>query len=382
MEMNRLLKPLEMSGDSDCFGIVQVIPHVDGQADGVRDYALVLAWALRDGHRIPSVFIAGEVTGSRAWHEWEVQGIGQRAPGALLRLLHEYGRHETPLASVLHYVNYGYARRGCPHWLVEDLERWKKESPGSALITVFHELYAFGPPWRSSFWLSPVQRVLARRLAGLSDAAITSLPAYRERLVGWGMDPRRVGLYPVFSTVGELKHPRPLTERRRQLVVFGGSGLRRRLYTEGAVSLRTWLERLGLTEIADIGPPTGLKIEKLAGVPAREIGPADAAFISRTLAESYAGAVAYPLGSLGKSTVFAAYCAHGILPLVYAGGRRGVEEVGVGREYVLTDNPTVDCGNLQKVADEAHAWYQTHSVGVVAGRFAVTMGIGREPRVH
>jgi hypothetical protein len=227
-----------------------------------------------------------------------------------------------------------------------------------------------------------VQRLLARRLARLSDAAITSLPSYRERLVGWGMDPSHVGLYPVFSTVGELEYPGPLMERRRQLVVFGSAGLRRRLYTEGAGSLRTWLERLGLTEIVDIGPPTDLEIEKLAGVPVRETGPADAETISKTLAESYAGAVGYPPGFLGKSTVFAAYCAHGMLPLVFGGGRSGVEEVEAGREYVLMDNPTVDCNKLQRVADKAHAWYQTHSVGVVAGWFAVTMGIGRERREY
>ena len=367
--------------------VVQVIPRWDSGADGVRDHALTLSRAVSARYGFDTITVVGTPTeGARRAGERAqlVRVLGARSASNLDEALEGVGESNADGAVwvTVHYVNYGYAKRGCPLWLIEGIRRWKQRDRRRHLLTVFHELYALGPPWRSSFWLSPVQRSLARRLARLSDSAITSLPSYRERLVGWGMEPSHVGLYPVFSTVGESKHPRPLTERRSQLVVFGSSGLRRRLYTEGAGSLRTWLERLGLTEIADIGPPTGLKIEKLAGVPVRETGPADAAIISRTLADSFAGAVAYPPGFLGKSTVFAAYCAHGVLPLVHADGRMGVGEVEAGREYVLMDNPTVDCDNLQKVADEAHAWYQTHSVGVVADRFAVTMGIGRERRVR
>lgn len=351
--------------------VVQVIPRWDSKADGVRDHALTLSRAVAARYGFDTITVVGTPTDSAGREGGRAQSarvLGVRSAGHLDEALEGVGELNADGAVwvTVHYVNYGYAKRGCPFWLIEGVRRWKQGDRRRHLLTVFHELYALGPPWKSSFWLSPMQRWLARRLAGLSDAAITSLPTYRERLVGWGMDPRRVGLYAVFSTVGELKHPNPLTERKRQLAVFGSAGLRRRLYTEGAGSLRTWLKRLGLIEIVDIGPPTGLEIERLMGVPARETGPADAAIISGTLAESHAGAVAYPPGFLGKSTVFAAYCAHGVLPLVYSGGRTGVEEVEAGREYVLMDSASVDCDNLQKVADEAHAWYQTHTVGVVA----------------
>ncbi|MFZ4728709.1 MAG: glycosyltransferase family 1 protein, partial [Pseudanabaena sp.] len=67
---------------------------------------------------------------------------------------------------LLHYVGYGYAKRGCPVWLVDGIQRWKNLYPDRLLVTMFHELHASGtPPWTSSFWLSPLQKNLVTRLA-------------------------------------------------------------------------------------------------------------------------------------------------------------------------------------------------------------------------
>src|SRR5688572_2399723 len=78
---------------------------------------------------------------------------------------------------VLHYVGYGYSPRGCPVWLLSKLEKYLAET-NYALITIFHEIYATGPPWRSSFWLSPIQRWLAGKFLDMSRAAITCMPLY------------------------------------------------------------------------------------------------------------------------------------------------------------------------------------------------------------
>ena len=55
---------------------------------------------------------------------------------------------------LLHYANYAYQRRGCPARLVAGLEAWRR-SGGGRLVTVFHEVYAEGPPWRSSSGSAP-----------------------------------------------------------------------------------------------------------------------------------------------------------------------------------------------------------------------------------
>ena len=87
----------------------------------------------------------------------------------------------TDLPVLLHYAGYGYQARGCPTRLVAGLRDWKRRG-GGRLVTVFHEVYASGPPWRSSFWLFPFQRRLAAERARRSDGIVTSLEIYRSLL--------------------------------------------------------------------------------------------------------------------------------------------------------------------------------------------------------
>jgi hypothetical protein len=53
---------------------------------------------------------------------------------------------------LLHFSGYGYARRGLCRWLVDGLTRWKAAGAQRRVVTMFHEVYASGPIWRSSFW--------------------------------------------------------------------------------------------------------------------------------------------------------------------------------------------------------------------------------------
>src|SRR5207253_579189 len=51
---------------------------------------------------------------------------------------------------LLHYVNYGFQKRGIPFRLLSILRALRKQHRGK-LVTVFHELYASGSPWTSAF---------------------------------------------------------------------------------------------------------------------------------------------------------------------------------------------------------------------------------------
>ena len=73
---------------------------------------------------------------------------------------------------VLQLSGYGFDKRGAPLWLLKEIEGRRRHIKSFGVF--FHELYAFGPPWSSSFWLSPVQRHIACRLAVLSDFWMTS----------------------------------------------------------------------------------------------------------------------------------------------------------------------------------------------------------------
>ncbi|HSG40281.1 MAG TPA: glycosyltransferase family 1 protein, partial [Thermoanaerobaculia bacterium] len=125
--------------------IVQVVPRLPPPAEGVGSYALELARALAERHGTETLF-----------HAASAHPPSHRA-GALEEALEE----ARPSAVLLHYVNYGYQQRGCPVWLLHTLRRWRRGGTGRRLVTVFHEVYATGPPWRSSFWTMPLQRGIA-----------------------------------------------------------------------------------------------------------------------------------------------------------------------------------------------------------------------------
>jgi hypothetical protein len=74
---------------------------------------------------------------------------------------------------ILHYVNYGYQARGIPFALVPTVRQLRHDCRGR-FLTIFHELYASGPPWKSSFWLQPLQKRIAKTLAQLSSVCLVS----------------------------------------------------------------------------------------------------------------------------------------------------------------------------------------------------------------
>jgi hypothetical protein len=266
---------------------------------------------------------------------------------------------------LLHYVNYGYEKRGCPDWLIDGIERWRR-STTTPLVTVFHEIYAFGPPWRSSFWNSPRQRSLAKRLALLSDECVTSLSLYAAMLRRWVPRERVVEL-PVFSTVGEPQAVAPLAERAPRLALFGSRGVRRRAIDLTA-ALRRACELLEVSEIVDIGPP--MEFELQVGIPVRSTGWLESPAVSSLLADCRAGFVSYPPGFLGKSTIFAAYAAHGLLPIrAWPGGSRSGVPMDDAPCWHLLPDETVELAVAPQVlANAAWSWYQGHTVSVQAAQ--------------
>ena len=353
--------------------LLQIVPRLAPAIEGVGGYAAALGRALA-GCDIGSRFLVGDPdwpgTGEAAGPA-DLPGapIGRRSRAALARQLTASGAGVV----LLHYVNYGYERRGCPRWLVGGVARWRAGAPGRRLVTYFHEVYAGGPPWRSSFWASPLQRRLAARLLRASDAAATSLPLYGRILARWRPSPPVV-VTPVFSTVGEPASVPPLDERRpRTMLVFGGAGNRRRAYGELREALTAACRALAIAEILDVGPPLPELPSLLDGVRVRALGTLPEAEVSGILLRSYAGFLGYPPPFLAKSTVFAAYCAHGLIPVCAWARRRGgpADELPPywqpGREPAPSDPASL--------AARARAWYGDHDLThQVAGFRALLAG--------
>jgi hypothetical protein len=347
--------------------LIQIVPQLPPMLGGVGGYALALARCLRDMADIESQFLVADPTWSTGAQEGEagftVRRLDARKAGALHRSLEEMSQAGVD-GALLHYANYGYQNRGCPVWLERGIRQWKTER-GTRLITFFHEVYATGSPRRSSFWLSPLQRLLAARLARLSDRSATSLDLYAgllEQLVPG----TRTLVLPVLSPLGEPPEPPPLADRQpRRMVLFGGTGARRRALAESRDDLTAACRALGIEEVLDVGPPlSGSLPDVIAGAPVRSLGPLTDGEACACLLAAFAGFIAYPPTFFAKSTVFAAYCAHGLLPVCADDGVRPLPG-GLAWSPGAPAGP----GELQAVADTARTWYMSHSAAHLAASF-------------
>lgn len=350
-----------------------IVPRLPPAIDGVGDYTLNLARQLRQDFGIRTHFVVGDPTwaGVPEIEGFTITQVSVCSATTLFSLLPSDRQHPTTV--LLHYVNYGYAKRGCPVWLVDGLQRWRVASVNRSLVTMFHEVYASGPPWKSEFWLSPLQRNLAARIAHLSDHCLTSKQLYAEMLYELSQGKQtKIPTLPVFSNIGEPEQVPPLAERHRRLVVFGSGGSRLRVYRESLAELSHACQLLGIEEIWDIGPSTGLTLSPVNGVPVVEMGQRSASEISGILSNSLAGFFDYPTDFLAKSGIFAAYCAHGLLPVSPRCNALPADGIEAGKHYWISDSKTSglkDLVEIQAIADNAYTWYQTHNLSVQARVF-------------
>lgn len=354
--------------------LLAIIPRLPPLVDGIGDYALSLARLLRQDIGIETHFIvtdpnwtdAGEVEG------FSVTPLPVHSTAELLKVLSADGAGEATV--LVHYEGYGYAKRGCPVWLVKALEQWRGTDNRRKLVTMFHELYASGPPWTSSFWLSSLQKRLMTRLAHVSDQWMTSLERYAKTVRRLSRDTTTHSYsLPVFSSIGEPVTKLPLSERQRRLVVFGTRGRRIEVYKRSATDLNRICQHLGITEILDVGRAVEFDFANQLSVPVTEMGELPSAEISHLLLDAVAGVIDYSATFLGKSTIFAAYCAHRVIPILANFDDpvpgEGLEE---NRHYWLTDvaSEQITLEKGQEIADNALYWYQMHNLSVHAKKFA------------
>jgi hypothetical protein len=122
--------------------------------------------------------------------------------------------------------------------------------------------------------------------------------------------------------------------------------------------------------IVDVGEPVGM--EPNIALQVEEKGPRPATEVSHFLAESMAGFLTYFEDSLAKSGIFAAYCAHGMLPVMAGRGASEPDGISSGSEYLsVLDMPeNMTEAEMQTVADNAQLWYRKHSLEETAANMA------------
>ena len=160
--------------------VLHLVPRLYPAIDGIGDYALNLARNLRSLCGIPGAFLIGDPSweGPARFDGFELAKLNDRSSEELRTQISRL----DPERLILHYVTYGFHRRGVPFWVNQAIRRWKGEKAGRTLVIVFHELWSSGPPWRSEFYLGWIQRRLVRELQQLADGSLTSTPLMLRQL--------------------------------------------------------------------------------------------------------------------------------------------------------------------------------------------------------
>jgi hypothetical protein len=269
------------------------------------------------------------------------------------------GRGLMP-AVILHFSGYGLAKRGLCFWLLDEMAAVRGLLGGRLRVCViFHELFAFGPPWKSAFWLSPVQRLIAARLVRLATISWTTTAKHAHWLRVHARAALPVLARPVFSTIGEPLAVKPLRERTRRMVVFGSHPTRQRAYRL-IERLQPTLASIDPTEVVEVGSGASCGLD-WGGLPARFLGKLSDENLSELLLDSTFALIDYPADYLAKSSVFAAYAVHGCVTVNTSAQHANQDGLAQGQHYLSEPVAHLERDAfLASVAAQAQQWYGPH----------------------
>ena len=360
--------------------IIQIVPFRSANPDGIGDYAVQLAARLRADYDLNTQFIGCNPNEAQPANDgWPTTTLESRSPAELFDTLERQSRSSPSAALLLHVAGYGYEKRGAPFWLLNGLRRWRRHAPRQQLLCIFHELYAAGPIWNSSFWLSAVQKHVTRELWKISDTGITTNSTYQRELASWRPnDTGRLHLMPVPSNVGEPAGITPFEQRPHRAAVFGRAGVEHIVYGVEAATFAQSIEDLGIGEIVDMGSRQGEVPSAIGGAPVKALGRLPARDISRELLNCRFGFSSYDIARLGRSTIFAAYAAHGVIPVCHgSSGARPGEGLAMNHHFLQLPAVTPAAAELNAMQSALVSWYGAHNLDTLASLTAGLCGGAR-----
>jgi hypothetical protein len=348
--------------------LIQVLPRLRPGWCGVSDQAVPLARELKARFGIDSAFVV--LNSNERWTSPHAT-IYSPATGLLESCLElTQGR---PGALLIHVSGYGYSADGAPTLLANGLEK-VGASGQFRTAAYFHETYATGPPWKSAFWYTRRQKRALRRLLVQCGLILTNIGRHAEWL---GREAQATGgvpveRMPVFSGVGESEVPLSFAQRNPAMVVFGRAGTREWAY--GKLAAGDLLSIFGIREILDIGPECHHPAD-INGVRVKPMGLLPADDLPGVFSAAQFGFVPHPWYCLGKSSVFAAFCAQGTVPVLGEpfpeeadGLIDGVHVVSPQTAEVVRRSGWEDCSRA------AWNWYMGHRLRFHAERYARWIG--------
>jgi len=240
--------------------------------------------------------------------------------------------------------------------------------------TTFHELYASGPPWKSAFWLRPFQVGIARDLIDASDSCIVSNAPIEHAIHAYDSR-KKVLTAPGMSNFGEPDPANLTPASPRRWAICGGTALIARSLHRFE-ELRPLIPAAFAPEHLDIvggrenisitGSVNRLKSE-LAVHHNPEVSVDLASELLRKSAFGwldYFGAGKVWPNMVLKSTAFAAFCAHGVVPILsHQEGQIAIYGDALPGPFFMTKERALfpQAEDLPPLRRRLADWYRAHA---------------------
>jgi hypothetical protein len=190
------------------------------------------------------------------------------------------------------------------------------------------------------------------------------------------------------SNIGEPTTVPRFESRARQAVVFGSARRKRFALYDDAAQVIKLLQGLSISEIVNIGDSTPIARRQFqrASIAVKETGYIRADLVSDILSVSRVGFVDYPVERIGKSGIFAAYAAHGVVPVIRQSSIKSADGVTIGRETLTLqsgDLYEIESGKFASISSAVREWYEKNSIDCHAHLFLKSIDdLVRETRVQ
>lgn len=351
--------------------ILQLVPHLPPLATGIGDYSVAIAQKLLSDYDIFTHFLTYEL-----WFAKYVKDHPFIDQFPVKRLKEKSTEHFLSLitdkfdAVVLHY-NF-VERQETAFWLLNNLQAARKKHPFK-IVVMFHELTTKFK--RKGLDLPAPKHILScLRTAMMADQILTNHFLAQKYLSQWLNRP--ISCIQNFSNIGEPSNIPPLGERERTMIVFGSQS-RRSVYEKYYTQLLDCCQSLKIEKIYDIGPSCNLSLADYQKIPLVEMGTQPSEVVSELFLNSLAGFVDYShaTGKLGKSSIFASYCSHGLLAINSVDNRSEGDGLKVNNNYLIPSQELKNLSDeeLQKIATNGHSWYSQHTLEQVVKVFASSL---------
>lgn len=331
--------------------ILHIVPSHPPKAD----VALTLARSLRKNYQLESLFYSDKPLPDVIYSAYGFSVI----PPSQSSLDAEI---PSDVKTILLHVNYSfyksYRDKSKKNNFIEQLKQ-TIERRSLELITIFHEIPTtkFAP----IFVINPVYKAFTKQLADLSISIITNNRFFERHLIE-NTNTQTICLNN-FSRVGELTSHNLLGASRCNLVILGGAE-RINIYKNRALLQQT-VETLKLNQIVDIGQNLNWSGINTKGLNIRKMGPLLKSEISDQLTISKVGILDYSRfpGCLGRSSVFNAYKAHGVAPLMFKNMNSTGDHIVSGVNYFTANDMSTLRSNrsIARMAHTNYSRYQTHN---------------------